>query len=117
MLAIALGRMLRNLAEQHSLAVLVTNHLVSATTGNSSSSIGGGGASSSSSSSGNRGGVLPLPWQVFSTSNGGLMKPALGETWRGQPHVRVVFTKGVGYTVATLTATTMTVSRACPSDC
>jgi hypothetical protein len=102
--------MLRSLAEQHSLAVLVTNHLVSATTGSSSSSSSTAGGTSSSSS---RGGVLPVPWQVFSSS-GGLMKPALGEAWRSQPHTRVVLTRGGGYTTATLTATTMTVSDAVP---
>ncbi|EFJ52146.1 hypothetical protein VOLCADRAFT_103167 [Volvox carteri f. nagariensis] len=103
-LLVATGRTLKELAEQHSIAVLVTNHVTSTgpmTWGGGGGRGGGGGGDGVAADRG-----------VSAAAAVGVagLKPALGEQWRPQPHMRVQLSidgsqpPELGVRIATLTA-------------
>ncbi|GLC38954.1 DNA repair protein rad51d [Pleodorina starrii] len=100
----AVGRALKQLAEQHSIAVLVTNHVTGAGPMTRGGRAGGGGGS------GGDGGASERGISAAAAVGVGGLKPALGEQWRPQPHMRVQLSMSEsqspqsGVRLATLTA-------------
>jgi hypothetical protein len=96
----AIGSLLRHIADEFSVAVLVTNHVVGG---------GGGGGGSGGGPDGGGGGGQGAA--------GGGFRPALGAQWRSQPHVRIQLSRGPaasGVVVATLVASMSRVRPAAP---
>ncbi|GBF92623.1 DNA repair protein RAD51 [Raphidocelis subcapitata] len=90
----AIGSMLRHIAAEYSIAVLITNHVVGGGGGG-----GGDGAAAGGGAAAAGGGGGP--------AGGGGFRPALGAQWRGQPHCRIQLARppqAGGAVVATLTA-------------
>jgi hypothetical protein len=91
----AVGSMLRHIAAEFSIAVLITNHVVGGGAGGDGAGAGAGsGAPAAAAGGGGQGG-------------GGGFRPALGAQWRGQPHCRIQLARppqAGGAVVATLVA-------------
>ncbi|GIL42978.1 hypothetical protein Vafri_790 [Volvox africanus] len=101
----AVGRTLKQLAQQYSIAVLVTNHVTSA-----GSLARGWGRGRRGAGSGGEGAAMDRCISASATVGVEGLKPALGEQWRSQPHMRVQLSMDAsqppesGVRVATLTA-------------
>ncbi|GLI69005.1 hypothetical protein VaNZ11_013543 [Volvox africanus] len=101
----AVGRILKQLAQQYSIAVLVTNHVTSA-----NSLARGLGRGLKGAGSGGEGAAMDRCISTSATVGVGGLKPALGEQWRSQPHMRVQLSMDASQApesrvrVATLTA-------------
>jgi hypothetical protein len=86
----AVGSLLRHIADEFSVAVLITNHVVGSGSGG-----GGGGEGAGGGGAGAAG-----------AAGGAAFKPALGVQWRAQPHTRIQLSRpslAGGLVVATLT--------------